>query len=545
MTLSLIARARSRRSPRAALVIALLGLSALPACGGSGAVPASAPFIAEFPSEGPGGGSTPPTTPPPSLPVTPIWDPAAVSLDRTALFGSFSSDLVDFETSLFVTDADAVEGGGAFVRAFDLGGTVPVPSTRFTPVHVRAIDLIDSLGGAGDAASPIGFGFFLNDLLVTDARTGFVLASAGGSDSVPACSNLVVFDPTAGTLRQVVDLAIPFTSGAPLLDSTGAAVPGQRFTQSGAEGLAYVPVTASTGVLFVAMSNFVFGAPSYGAVKYPGTVEVYDVDLSLGAPVRRRATATLLTQTILTHGFNPSAVTAIRLASGAARLLVTVAGTTGYDASSHLVPLTPAAVEVYDAATLSFAGSFDLGLAGLASSRPALGTDAAGHHIAALASSVKGEVYLLRTDGLYEDPIDTSKVAVLRGPKNGIAIDSAAAGGPGGNVAGLAISSDGRTLVASGFGDLFAFPAPLPGRLYALTLPNDVLLDAAFTRTFVAGTTRLVTATGTTLGPVVIHPTMAGAPEVFAAVSGAIDSATFLGTGPAHVGTLRTFSAIR
>ncbi len=207
--------------------------------------------------------------------------------------------------------------------------------------------------------------------------------------------------------------------------------------------------------------------------------------------------------------------------------------------------MTPASIEVFDVASRQRLGVFDLGLAGLSGSRPALGRDAVGHHLVAVGSSVRGEVYLVRTDGLYYDDVVAGEVEVLRGPKNGIPIDATEAGGPGGNVAGLAISSDGRTLVASGFGDLFALPTPKPGRLYALALPSDVVGYPGFGASFVSGTTRLVTAAGATLGPVVISPGAFGDPEVFTSVSGTIDPSTFLGTGPAYLGTLVTYGAIR
>ena len=541
---------RSVRPARARWALAtsllLLGLSA---CGGRRITRTYDEFIAHFPDEGPGGGSPPVVpVPPPSFPVTPIWNPAAVSLARTAQFGSFPSDVVAYGSTIFLSDADAIEAAGADIIPFDTGGVVPTPSSSYARVHIRASDLVDDQGRPGDAAHPIGFGYFLNDLAIATDHLGFVLANAGGSDSIPACANVVVFDPTTGALRQTVNLAIPFsvTNGLPpLLDSTGAVVPGQQFVQTGAEGVAFVPTGVTKGLLFVAMANFIVGPPSFGAIKYPGTVEVFDVDTTLAAPMSRRPSGGIATETILTLGYNPAAVTPIAASDGTVRLLVTTAGTTGYDASFQLVPQTPAAVEVFDVASRSRLGVFDLGLAGLSAARPALGMDAAGHHIAALASSVRGEVYLLHTDGLYTASVDANQIAVLRGPKNGIAIDPAAAGSPGGNVAGLAISPDCRTLVASGFGDLFAFPSPTPGRLYVLSLPEDVVGSLFFQTTFVPGTVRLVTQTGATLGPVVILPSTYGNPEVFTAVSGTLDPTTFLGTGPAFVGTLTTFGSIR
>jgi hypothetical protein len=230
---------------------------------------------------------------------------------------------------------------------------------------------------------------------------------------------------------------------------------------------------------------------------------------------------------------------------GPDRVLVTAGGTTGYDASSRLVAKTPASVEVLDADSLALLGTFDLGLAGLSGIDPALGRDASGHAVAFLPSSVHGEVYLLRLDGLDSYDVDPTRVSVLRGPKNGVPIEPGSAGGPGGNVTGIALSANGRTLVVSGFGDFFAFPAPLPGRLFALSLPGDLVASSDFGREFVPGTASVVTVPGRTLGPLVLAPSYVGAPEVYVAVSGEIDLGTFLGTTPASLGTLTTFGAIR
>lgn len=322
-------------------------------------------------------------------------------------------------------------------------------------------------------------------------------------------------------------------------------MPGGSFTQSGAEGLAYRrPSGGAPGRVLVAMSNLVFAFPSFGAVKYPGTVEVFDVDPDAAAPVTPRLAASLSTQTIRTADYNPVAVTLLDNPTGPPRFLVTVAGTTALDASFRLVPVTPASVEAYDAETLDYLGRFDLGLSGLSAARPAVGRDAAGHRIAYFASSVLGEVYALRLDGLYGPFVDASKVAVLRGPHNGLPIDPTASGGPGGNVAGLALSTAGDVLLASGFGDLFAFPAPTPGRLFALSLPADMVGGPLQPPVPVSGTTQLVTAPGRTLGPLVVSPGAAG-PEVWVAVGGAIDLGTFLGAGPASLGSLDTHGAIR
>ena len=78
----------------------------------------------------------------------------------------------------------------------------------------------------------IGFGYFLNDVEIVSDTLGFVLANAGGSDSSPTLSNLVVFNPSTGAVIQTLPLHLPHTSASPLFDSNAAPVPGNAFTQS-------------------------------------------------------------------------------------------------------------------------------------------------------------------------------------------------------------------------------------------------------------------------------------------------------------------------
>jgi hypothetical protein len=472
-----------------------------------------------------------------------VWKEDAFPFQRTALFGSFPSDVVAFDDTVFATDADQIEAGGCFVVPVDVLGASPVASSRYAITQVLPGHLVDSAGNPGDASNPIGFGFYANDLLVAKRHLGFLLASAGGSDSVPALSDVVVFDPATGAVRQTVALTNPVTvPGA--VDSSGTPVPPAGFVQAGAEGIAYVPTAPGKGLLFVAMSNFLFGAPSYGAVKYPGTVQIYDVDDALASPVTPIPAPGFATRTIVTGGFNAVAVTRLPNLAGNDRLLVTCAGTSTYGPSG-LVPNTPASVEAYDAPTLSFLGSFDLGLAALSAARPAVGNDVVGHTVAFFASSVNGEAYLLRLDGLLGPWVDASRVAVLRGPNNGIPVDPAAAGGPGGNVAGVALSATGDVLLLSGFGDLFAYPTPKPGRLLALSLPPDLVGSPFFPVSFVPGTTSLVSTPGRTLGSIAIAAGGGTGPEIWVAVGGAIDLSTYLGAGPASLGSLATFGRVR
>ena len=535
-----------RRVRSAVLCLSVLLLTA---CGGGGGGRDDA-FEEPFPvPTQPGGGGGGSQTPPPTPSQDPIWNPVAADLGRTALFGAFSSDLVRHGDTLFAVDADAIETTGAQIRAYDVSGESPTPSTRFVTTTIRDTDLVDSAGAPGDATAPIGFGYFLNDIEIVSDTLGFALVNAGGSDSVPTLSNLLVFNPTSGALLQTLPLHLPFASTSPLIDSSGAQVPGNQFLQSGAEAMAYFPETATTGRLYVAMSNLIFGAPSYGATKYPGTVQVLAVDTAQNGVVSPIADVPPLTRTIATRMFNPVAlrrVTAAPRFQGlppVERLLVTCAGTTGYDSSFNLVPVTDSSVEAYDATTDAYEGLFNLGRAGLASIRPALGTDASGTHVGFYPSSVTGEVYLLRLDGLYTPSVEPTQLAVLRGPLNGIPITAAEAGAPGGNITGIALSPDGRTLALCGFGDLFAVPAR-PGRLFLLNLPEDLRTGSGFGTSFLPGSTEFAATPGRTLGNVVLVPNGGSRPDVFVNVSGTLD-ANFLGTGHASIGSLQTFGLIK
>ncbi len=536
---------RSLATLGAPWLCALLLLS-IAACGGG--APEGA-FEASFPEpEQPQGGGNPGggTTPPPA-PQRPLWDADAAAYGRTALFGSFSSDLVRHGDTLFAVDADAIETNGARILAYDVSGSTPTVSSTFATTTIRGSDLIDSDGAAGDPASPVGFGFFVNDLLVVHDRLAFALVNAGGSDSVPALCNVVVFNPTSGSVLQTVDLGRPHLSTTPLFDSTGAPVAGSAFRQSGAEALAYASSSPFAGRLYVAMSNIVFGAPSYGATKLPGTVQVLEVATTSSAPLAFASLDGLTPFVIRTEGYNPVALETVRVptSTGTAlhRLLVTVAGTTGFDSAFNLVPVTPSSVEAYNASNGALNGVFQLGLSGLAAIRPAIGHDGAGHRVGFYPSSVTGEVFLLRLDGLYKEPVDSSQLAVLRGPLNGIPITAAQAGGPGGNITGIGLAPDGRTLAVTGFGDLFAVPQ-VPGQLFLLGLPTDLVTGSGFGANFTPGSTQFAATAGRTLGNVVLVPNAGARPDVYVNVSGTLD-ASFLGNGGASLGSLRTFGLMR
>ncbi len=522
-----------------ALLFALLLL--LCACGG-GAGPSSFEEPPPPPGGGGGGGGSPGTLPPPP-PSASAFEANAALYGRNVLFGAFPSDLVVHGQTLFAVDADQVEAAGARILAYDVSGATPRISSRFATTTLLPSHLVDSAGNPADVYNPVGFGYFLNDILIVSDRLGFALVNAGGCDSTPTLSNVVAFDPLTGNVLQTMDLANQYTSQGALLDSTGQLVVGGSFRQAGAEGLEFVPTASGQGLLFVAMSNLIFGAPSYGQDKYPGTLQVFGVTLASDTPLRVVPQLGQVTRTLRTTGYNPVAIQAftsepLGLLPGEARVLVTVAGTTGYNAAFQLVPLTAATVEAYRALDGAYMGQFQLGLAGLSGIRPALGTDAAGNRVGFFPSSVTGEIYLLQLTGLYRYLMDTSELAVLRGPANGIPITAAPIGTPGGNLTGAALSPNGRTLAVTGFGDLFAFPSAAPGRVFLLALPANLVTGSGFGANFTPGSTEYGTVPGRTMGKIVAVPSSAG-PELYMNVGGPLD-ANFLGAGPASLGSLET-----
>ncbi len=524
-----------------AVALTLVFAALLTACGGSADTQpgeAPPPFVATFPDDTLGGGEDPGVVVPPPPGRAPHFDGDTFAHERTAFFGSFPSDLVSFEDTLFCVDADQIESEGALIVPLDASLAFPRLSERFLPVAIRAADLVDDQRAAGDLGRPVGFGFFVGDLLIAGETLGFALVNAGGSDSSPALANLVVFDPSAGRIRQVVSLAHVLPDDGQYVDSEGRDVPDTGFVQSGAEAVAYVPTGQGGGRLYVAMSNLLFGAPSHGTFKYPGTLQVFDVAPASLEPVRARPRGALITETLVVEGYNPVSLTLLDVPLAPSRLLVTVAGATAYDDAFRLQPRTPASVEAYDAQGGTYLGRFELGLTGLAGARPAVGLDLAGHHIGFFPSAVTGEIYLLRLDGLFAQPIDPDRVAVLRGPHNGIPIRSQDAGGPGGNVTGALLLDGGRTLAVTGFGDLFAFPTPEPGRLYLLPLPSNVVTGSAFGANFIPGATLHATTAGRTLGAVVAGEGVSDRPDLYVNVSGSIDPTSYGGTSPASVGAL-------
>src|SRR5207253_1898957 len=146
------------RLPRPRALASIATSLLLAACGGGGTGGPSEPFVAHFPVPPPTDGAPPPAPlPPPSFPQTPVWTPNAVDLERVATFGSFPSDVVAFDDTVFTTDADAIEAAGVRVVAVDVSGSAPAPSTTYATTTIHASDLVDSNGNPGDISHPVGF----------------------------------------------------------------------------------------------------------------------------------------------------------------------------------------------------------------------------------------------------------------------------------------------------------------------------------------------------------------------------------------------------
>lgn len=248
--------------------------------------------------------------------------------------------------------------------------------------------------GLRDAAS-----LFLDDVFVIDAALGFATASR--------FEEVIVFEPRTSTLKTVeVDVPASLTEGdydrfpdpgqsglrtaistsvcvrppEGALDSRGEPFEGLvvRFCDPDVPSFR-TEFTSGAALmedqLFVSTSNFVtipFGPEGY----LPGTVLVYEFDRSLDPPrVRPSATRPV----IFTSGFNPTHVQPL-LVGERYFVLVTLSGALDIakdDPSTPViesagVALTPAAVDVIDAATLEIVATIPLGVGGPAFSGLAL-----------------------------------------------------------------------------------------------------------------------------------------------------------------------------
>ncbi len=224
----------------------------------------------------------------------------------------------------------------------------------------------------------------------------FRFLPAGTRIEAPAVSTVACVEPGLGALDSLGDL-VPD-------DCAGNGDP--SFETSFTAGAA-----VSDSRLFVPTSNLQGGQGTATPQFLPGTVLVYDLDLTLDPPtVSPDATQPV----VLLSGFNPTEATAYRTPMGRDLVLVTVTGALGLvsddpstaEPEAGGLPLSEAAIDVIDVATRELLATVPLGLAAL--SFDPLAIDPTGR-VALTGSAVAREVFAIdleALDGLGAPPAD-------------------------------------------------------------------------------------------------------------------------------------------
>lgn len=249
------------------------------------------------------------------------------------------------------------------------------------------------------------------EVLFADADRGtlvpFRVATPSG---IP--SGQFPFLPAPGTsaLRTAVSTAACVTPPPGAVDSTGATPAASARCGTGQMETSFTAGAAlSAGRLFVATSNITFDPSTYASTYQPGTVLVYDIDLSVDPP---HVSPDPATPVIFTHDFNPTGVTAVRTPGGRNLVLVTVSGAQGFAPSGAGVAQSAAAIEVIDPAIPALVGRVPLGLAGLAAGRLAI--DPTGR-VAVAGSAVSRNLYAVDLAALDSIPAAPATPVVLDG----------------------------------------------------------------------------------------------------------------------------------
>ncbi len=345
--------------------------------------------------------------------------------------GAYPSDMVlggdtgDLAHTLFVTDEATVDAtGGARILALDLETTGYLNSTVFSIFTLDKTDLLQNDGSpvdAGDTFGAMGGSDPSTDqVLILSETRGLVLTSAGSETHASttgfvAC--LTLFDPTAGTHTQTINLGLSYTPSGSPTRSDGTAI--GSFEQSNPSGVAFVSTGSDTGKIYVSMSNLYewpWGAPP---VYNPGTVQVFDVDFSAGTPIDTTPSAT-----ILTTRWNPVHVTLYHSAdTGTDWVLATNAGiktTSGlpYESASFTV----SSIDVLNTVSDNVRATIGMGLAALSFNAVAIGKDGTGRTVGLIGSTFFGNLYAVDLSGLDEDPEDVAGIRALRSAYNPIQV---------------------------------------------------------------------------------------------------------------------------
>lgn len=309
--------------------------------------------------------------------------------------------------------------GMAIVRPVDFTTTPPTPTAQGNPFDLRPA--IAAANGCPEHRYPI-----LDGVTVASPALALVTAST--------CETVAFLDPLAGTLRNgTVSTPAGFAAGVfPNLPPPGAsatraalstrmcvALPPGTLDSKGAVVTSDCGVGApsfysnftsgaavAAGRLFVTSSNLGAGAGTMTPQFLPGTVLVYELaDAPLAASPHPG------TPVLRTSAFNPTHATAYTTPHGRELVLVGASGALGLVADDPGTPyreaggvaLSPAAIDVIDAAQLRVVATIPLGLAGLAFER--LGIDARGR-VALVGSALARHVYavdLAPLDALADD----------------------------------------------------------------------------------------------------------------------------------------------
>ncbi len=384
------------------------------------------------------------------------FDDAAIDLGKA---GAYPSDLaVDSKGALYTVDGDQVP---CKVRAYATdGGTAPL-----TTIPIAAADLVD-MDGTSPALSPSSFGSglfgaFTGDLAIAFDRWLLVTVGAGNSISSDTggpryLANLVVLDTANGEVAQTVNLAQTISRSVQL--SSGASR--SAVTQSMPSGVLFLPAGDGTkrGRIFVAMSNGM--GDSFGLSDYfPGTVQEWEVDFTASLPVKRE-----VTRTHVSKHYNPVALSGYVSANGRRTLILTSAGASRFDENYVLQPLNSAYLEFLDLDADAWRPNWELNLGPVLPSVAPLahGSDGNGVRFALFTSQTFGALYAVELTGLESNPVDPSRIRLLR------TVDLVPGGSRqagSGYQPSVAVTSSGRTALVSSFSS---------SSLMVLALPSDI-----------------------------------------------------------------------
>jgi hypothetical protein len=492
------------------------------------------PLVVEpYPNEQGGSGlPAPPGPPPPTTGTPPPPSAAPVVFKDTAMAlgkaGGFPSDLVaDARGNLYTVDDAAIPA--RVLRFPGDGGNQPTMS-----VTVAAEHLIDH-DGTSPARAPTSFGpglfgAFTGDLELAFDRWLFVTVGAGSSVSSDGTralrlANLVLIDTASAEVVQTVNLAWELPEAGALSGGEGY----ESIPQSLPAMCAFVPATNGTlsGEVYVAMSN---GAGSSAGLSefYAGTVQVWSVDFLRTTPLSPELAgrpAVHVTRTFESAYHNPVALTRYTAQSGVSYMLLTNAGASQFDSDYVLRPTTEAALEVLDLDTTRWRPAWDMVLGPVlpAPHALALGKDAYGHHFGLFSSQTYAAVYVVELEGLESNPVDPSRMGLVRTVD--LAADGSLAAGSG-YQPGIAVTSSGGGAVVSTFSE---------ASLRVLDLPRDILSGPVRVDPQPFDTADLTAEAAYGLGALVVSPRTVA--EVYVVVNGTFD-ANFLPDRQAYVGAL-------